>query len=80
MNTTFIKMKMVENNLTQGQLAEKIGMSQNSLSRKFLGKREFTVSEATRICKVLGIKKPGEIFFDEIVPNMQRTEQIKREE
>lgn len=75
MNTTLIKIKMVENNLTQGQLAEKIGMSQNSLSRKFLKKREFTVLEATKICKVLGIENPGEIFFDEIVSNMQRKDE-----
>lgn len=43
-----------EADLTQGQLAERVGMHQNSLSRKVLGIREFTVSELIRVADELG--------------------------
>lgn len=71
MNVNLLKGKMAEKQFTQGLLAEKIGISENSLSRKMLGKREFRLSEMVEICKVLGIENPKEIFFDSDVPKTQ---------
>ena len=42
-----------EAGLTQGQLAERVGMHQNSLSRKVRGKRDFTLDEFIRIAHEL---------------------------
>ena len=42
-----------EAGLTQGQLAERVGMHINSMSLKVNGKREFTVSELIRIADEL---------------------------
>ena len=39
--------------LSQSKLAARVGMHINSLSRKVLGKREFTVSELIRIADEL---------------------------
>lgn len=75
MNTNLLRGKIVENGMTQAELAKLIGMSENSLSRKLLGKREFRLSEAIDICNVLKIDNPKEIFFDRTVPNMQLNEE-----
>lgn len=72
MNVNLLKGKMAEKQVTQGILASKIGISENSLSRKMLGKREFRLSEVVEICKTLEIENPKEIFFDDAIPNMQR--------
>ncbi len=63
MNRELLKLKMSEKNLNQGQLASKIGICENSLSRKILGRREFRVSEVIAICEILDIKNPADIFF-----------------
>lgn len=72
MNVNLLKGKMAEKQVTQGILASKIGISENSLSRKLLGKREFKLSEVIEICRFLEINNPKEIFFDDFVPNMQQ--------
>lgn len=38
---------------TQTRLAAEVGMSNNSMSQKLLGRREFTASEWLVICKLL---------------------------
>lgn len=72
MNANLLRGKMAECGMNQSQLAVKIGISDNSLSRKILGKREFRLSEVVGICAVLNIENPKEIFFDENIPNTQR--------
>lgn len=82
MNVNLLKGKMAEKQITQVILASKIGMSENSLSRKMSGKREFRLSEVVEICKVLDIDNPKpiflddldvkSIFFDNADPNVQR--------
>lgn len=64
MNIYLLKGKMAEKDVSQRTLADKIGISQNSLSRKMHGKREFRLSEVISICKVLEINNPKEIFFN----------------
>ena len=63
MNANKLRAKMKENGMSQNSVAEKIGISSNSLSRKLLGKREFTLSEVTALCQVLSIENPQEIFL-----------------
>ncbi len=64
MNTNKIKAKIVERGMTQGEVAEIIGISANSFSRKINGKRDFSLSEAISLCSVLNLENPGEIFFE----------------
>lgn len=57
-----IRGKIIENNMTNNDFAQKIGMSVTSLSLKLNGKREFTASEINKIAKEL--KTPVQIFFN----------------
>ncbi len=50
-----LKGKIVEAGITQGELAKRIGISQNTLTRKLTGRRDFTIGEIDRICNVLQI-------------------------
>lgn len=72
MNANLLKGKMAEKGVSQAELAKAIGISVNSMSRKMLGKREFQLSEAVAISKFLQLENPGEIFFGDRIPNMQR--------
>lgn len=63
MDANKLRAKIKENGLNQNDVAQKIGISSNSLSRKILGKREFTLSEVLALCKVLRIENPQEIFL-----------------
>ena len=54
---------MVEENMTQTEVAKKIGISLSAFNAKMVGKREFTVQEAAKICDLLGINEPREYFF-----------------
>lgn len=72
MNANLIRGKIAEAGLTQGELASKIGMSSNSLSRKLSGKRDFRLEEVCRICSELKIDNPSPYFFTNDFPNMQR--------
>lgn len=63
MNAKLLRVALAKKEMTQGQLAKNIGISQNSMSRKIRGKREFTISEADKICTVLEIDDPNEIFL-----------------
>lgn len=64
MNNVLIRSKIVLEGMTQRELAEKIGMSPNSLSRKLQRKRVFTLPEVCAICDVLHITDPVPYFFD----------------
>lgn len=52
--------KLAEQGMTQRALAERLGCTENTLSDKLNGKREFRLDEAGRICDVLGIADPGD--------------------
>lgn len=65
MNANKIRAKIVEQGMTQGEVAKIIGISPNSFSRKLLGKRDFLLSEVIALCSVLELDKPEEIFLDE---------------
>lgn len=63
MNSNLLRGKIAEKGYTQEKLAKEVGISSNSLSRKLLGKREFTLTEVVSICRVLDIVDPVNIFF-----------------
>lgn len=55
---------MAERGFTQSRLAKAVGMSENSLSRKLSGEREFRLSEVISICQVLNIENATEFFLE----------------
>lgn len=73
MNANLLRGKMAEKRMSQSELAKRIGMSENSLSRKLLGTRDFRLAEVIKIIDELQIENPGEIFFATIIPKMQRS-------
>ena len=66
-----VKARMAELNMSQGKLAEILGISNSSMGRKLKGETEYTLSEAFTMCDALGFA-PGDIFFTDVIPNMQR--------
>lgn len=56
MNAQLLRGKMAEKGFTQSKLAKSVGMSENSLSRKLSGEREFRLSEVVSICQLLHIE------------------------
>lgn len=72
MNTNLLKAKIAEKGETQKSVAKAIGISENSLSRKLNGIREFRLSEVLSLCGFLDIDNPKDIFFTQEIPNTQR--------
>ena len=72
MNTNLLKAKIAEKGETQKSVAKAIGISENSLSRKMNGLREFRLCEVFNLCTVLDIDNPRDIFFTHSIPNTQR--------
>lgn len=56
--------KRVEFGLNQKQMAEKLGITQNSYSRKELGKATFTLEEVKIILKLFNCKFEDIFFID----------------
>ena len=63
MNANMLRAKIKVRGLTQGEVAHLIGLSDNSFSRKILGKRDFRLSEVSALCDVLDIDNAQEIFL-----------------
>ena len=65
MNANLLKSQFLKNGLTQAHVARMLGMSPNSLSRKILQKREFTLAETLRIkdCLQLTDQMYSDIFL-----------------
>lgn len=74
MNANLLRAAIAERGMNQARLADAIGISSNSLSRKMTGKREFSVAEASAIARVLRLENPQRIFFDSNVPDTQQVE------
>lgn|GEM_PF-763167 len=62
-DTIVLKQILIGNNLTQAQAAKMLGISVQSFNMKINNKREFTVSEITKMIKIFRIKDPMAIFF-----------------
>lgn len=81
MQTNFLlKAKITEMGETQKSVAEAIGISENSLSRKINGSREFRLSEVFNLCNFLRIENPKDIFFASYIPNSQQNINQSRKE
>ena len=72
MNVRKLKAKIVENGLTQEQLAKKMGISVQNLNAKLNNRANLTLNEVISLVKILNITDPVPIFFDNIIPQMQR--------
>lgn len=59
-----LRAEIARNGMTQGQVAERIGMTATTFSRK-VKTNGFGLNEADRIIELLGIQDPGAIFFAE---------------
>ncbi len=57
-----LKALLFEKGVTQRKLAEKLGMTEKTFGYKLKGKREFTLSEIWKICTVLEISNPFDVF------------------
>lgn len=63
-----LKGSIVEKGLTQKQVAQKMGLSLQSLNSKLNEKRPITVAEAYQLTEILHLENPTEIFFAHDVP------------
>ena len=63
MNSNLLRAALAQQGMTQGKLAELVGISPNSLSRKLNGKRQFTLGEAETISRVLELQNPAAVFL-----------------
>lgn len=72
MQRDLLRAAIAAQGLTQAKLAKLMGINEQSLSRKMLGKRDFRLSEVLQICEILRIDNPKEIFFTSRIPYAQR--------
>lgn len=78
-NTNELKAELKRNNITQEELAGKIGMNPSTLNKKINNKQSvFTVEEANQIAIELNIQseKLITIFFDKKLANTQETNEV----
>jgi len=68
-NLQKVKGVMVENGMTQGDVAKLLGLSQTGLSLKFNGKAEFKASEISALAT--RFKVSPDIFFNLIVDKLE---------
>lgn len=58
-----IKSIMLYNQVTQADLAESLGMSNNTLRLRFSNPERFSFEEMNEIIKILKIENPSDVFF-----------------
>lgn len=68
MNTSKLKGKMIEQGLTQEDLAKKINVDRSTLNRRLKTGESFTIGEVNRITTVLNLTKSEaiDIFLPEL--------------
>lgn len=73
-NINKLKAKMVENEISVSQLADRVGVNQATMYRRFNGGENFSIKEASEIAKILNLSADelNDIFFNEIVAEMQQ--------
>ena len=62
-NTKKLKRRIVEAGMSVNSVAEMIGISRASLSRRINNKGYFTVNEINELCEVLDINNKDTYFF-----------------
>lgn len=63
-NKAKFKAKVIEKGLTMEYIAHKLGINQATLYRKMNGSSDFFRSEIQKLCVLLDITNPIEIFFE----------------
>lgn len=61
LNSNLLKAAIVRQGLTQGEFAQKIGISQNTLTSRLSGTTHFNVDEVDKACEVLNLTNCEEI-------------------
>lgn len=64
-----LRAKIVEQGYTQGALAKEMGITEQALSNKLLGKTDFTLREVVEVCNILNADPI--IFFDPSLHDLQ---------
>ena len=62
LNANALRAEIARNGMTQGQVAEQIGMTPTTFSQK-IRNNGFGLDEADKLIALLGIRDPGSIFF-----------------
>lgn len=62
-DTKKLKAILVENGVTQKEIAKKLGISSTSFNYKLSNKRPFNADEMFKLCDLLYIAEPRNIFF-----------------
>lgn len=81
MNTNKLKAAIVGAGYTQSELAQKIGISKNTLSDKVNGKKRMFLDEALKLCTLLDIQSDYEkvqIFLPSASQNGDESVQIHK--
>ncbi|GAA0181008.1 helix-turn-helix transcriptional regulator [Clostridium sediminicola] len=63
MNLRKLKGKIVEADMTQEDLAKKLGISVQALNAKLNKRSTFTIIEVSKMIDILNIENPNAIFF-----------------
>lgn len=72
-NANLLKAKIVENGMTQEEVARRIGMSPKTFSLK-INSGKFGLDEADKMISLLNIEKPELIFFaSEVTSQVTKT-------
>ena len=62
LNANALRAEIARNGMTQSQVAERIGISATTFSKK-MKNNGFGIDEADKLISLLGIQDPGAIFF-----------------
>ncbi len=60
LKVNMLRSKLALQGMSQHQLADRLGVSKNTLSSRMNGKSSFTLEEVERICEILEIHNPTE--------------------
>ena len=65
LNNELLEEKIRDSGLKKGAIAEKIGLTRSGMWQKMIGRYEFTPTEISKLCQILGIslQEKERIFF-----------------
>jgi len=78
LNKNLFKAAMAKAGYTQERLAERIGVSSNTLSSRICGTSPFNTDEIDAICDVLGINRNSDKVDIFLASTSQKREEIKK--